>query len=220
MMEQQGQTGGNQGTPSTSPPGDLSRSSHPLATLFGRPPSAEYPDARRKPGAGMKVFGIVLLGILAAGLGYVALSGVSLLLPRSAEARAADMARSPRAVSDATTLVETLQTQLMLYKFQHNDRLPTLAELQNDWGVLARKTYGNGSLVEGDQPPGRRAVYGPYLKEVPVNPLTNSSRVAAAGKATDQDGFTYDARTGKVWAVATVDTEQVRRARGVFEVVK
>ena len=224
-MEQQGQTsGGSYPTPGAPPPpGQLAKSQHPLTSLFGGLASAEFPDARNKSGTALKVFGILLLGLIAAGGAYVALSGASLLMPRSAEARAEAMARSPRAVSDAQTVVQTVQTQLMLYKLQHNDRLPTLAQLQDNWDVLAKQTYVDGSLaVDGAATVrGKRtATYGPYLREVPVNPLTNSSKVAAAGKATVEHGFTYDQRSGKVWAVAAANSEQVRRAPGYFEVAK
>jgi hypothetical protein len=53
-----------------------------------------------------------------------------------------------------------------------------------------------------------------------VNPLTNSSKVVAAGSTTLDAGWTYDETTGKIWAVSPADTDEVRFSKGAFEVVK
>ena len=132
------------------------------------------------------------------------------------------MARDPRAVTHAMSQAQTLRSQLALYALQHNDKVPTLAQLQANWAVLLNKSSEDGSLAPaaGNSAGSRNYRYGPYLQQAPVNPLTNSSKVVAAGSATVDAGFTYDETTGKIWAVSPADTNEVRLSDGFFEVTK
>lgn len=91
-----------------------------------------------------------------------------------------------------STQVSTLENQLELFAAQNNGTYPTLAELQADWGVM----------VTGD-----------YIKEIPVNPFSSTSTVAAwdsTGVSSssviydDSTGWLYDVSTGNLAAGAPV----------------
>jgi general secretion pathway protein G len=117
---------------------------------------------------------VVILGVLAA-----------IVLPQFAGATAA--ARS----SNTDALLHTLRSQVELYRAEHNDEAPTLAQL---WTVMVSKTDINGNV----DPNGR---YGPYLVREPQNIFTNSVNVVAAGAATANDGWEYDETNGYITAV-------------------
>jgi general secretion pathway protein G len=72
--------------------------------------------------------------------------------------------------------LQTLRSQIQLFKLQHNDVLPDL--VTNQWAQLLSKTNVSGAVdvtVTG--------IYGPYLESTPVNPLNNFNTVAAAPAA-------------------------------------
>jgi general secretion pathway protein G len=71
--------------------------------------------------------------------------------------------------------VQTLRSQIALYRLQHGERLPNLLA---GWDPLTRRTDRAG---QPDPPPGTHA-YGPYVLDGPANALNGSSVV------TDGDG--------------------------------
>src|SRR5436190_16716944 len=89
----------------------------------------------------------------------------------------------------------TLRSQIQLYRTQHNGLNPsaTLVELTQLTDLSG--TAGTGATF----------VYGPYLREIPMNPFTNSKTVttttadplttAPAGTG----GWIYNATTGNIW---------------------
>jgi hypothetical protein len=96
-------------------------------------------------------------------------------------------------------LVQTLRSQLMLYKLQHQDELPDFNRFPN-WEQLLKKTDADGSVS-------RKAMYGPYLVDKPVNPSNGFSAVEvvntppdALHKAGANIGWVVDTRTGRLWA--------------------
>jgi len=93
--------------------------------------------------------------------------------------------------AQANSMVATLQTvrsQLELYKVQHNGNYPTLAQL---WTNLITATNASGSTAGTN--------FGPYLQKAPVNPFNSSSTAAAATGATV--GWVY---TGGGTAATTI----------------
>src|SRR5262245_3869485 len=88
--------------------------------------------------------------------------------------------------------LHTLRSQIQLYRTQHNGLAPT--------GTLAE-------LLTSTDPAGASpGPYGPYLREVPLNPFSNSKSVkvitndpAAAGDVTGSGGWLYNTTTGGVW---------------------
>ena len=106
-------------------------------------------------------------------------------------------------------MVQSLRSQIALFKLQHNDRLPGANPLVDTGGALDEAVFWNQITqftdLAGDPVAAKDAthVYGPYMQSTPVNPLNNSSTVAAA--AASGVGFVYDYNggigSGKVWGV-------------------
>ena len=76
--------------------------------------------------------------------------------------------------SSAMSLLQTIRSQIELYKLQHGDKWPTTSgdavAAEMNWASLTGVTpYGNPSKD-----------YGPYLQDTPVNPLNGSDTIAAA----------------------------------------
>lgn len=94
--------------------------------------------------------------------------------------------------------LQTLRGQLELYKIQHQDHHPTLAQLQNAWSVLTTRTDGDGNIKTDGQ-------YGPYMMGQPINPIMRLGFVAPAGKAWSNAGWTYDEKAFLLRAVVTED---------------
>jgi len=92
--------------------------------------------------------------------------------------------------------LHTLRSQIQLYRTQHNGTAPsgTLAELMTS-------TDASGAAGSGANFP-----YGPYLREVPMNPFSNSKTVkvitndpALAADVTGSGGWLYNVTTGGIW---------------------
>jgi general secretion pathway protein G len=107
---------------------------------------------------------VIILGILAA-----------IVIPQFTNA-----SQNARESSLQSTL-QTLRSQIQLYKLQHGDVLP---DLVTDWNPLTASTsYGNPSQT-----------FGPYMQAIPVNTMNGNSNVVngtvATGAATAPNGYT------------------------------
>jgi general secretion pathway protein G len=118
---------------------------------------------------------VIILGILAA-----------IVIPQFTNA-----SQSARESSLQSTL-QTLRSQIQLYKLQHGDALPNLV---TDWTPLtASTTYGNPQQT-----------FGPYMQAAPINPLNGCSTVLDAGQnlagatAATLSGLTYAAGSGFIY---------------------
>jgi len=124
---------------------------------------------------------VIILGILAA-----------IVIPQFANA--SKDARN----SNLASTVQTLRSQIQLYKLQHGDILPNL---EQDWTPMTTVTsYGTATNL------------GPYMQSVPVNPLVTSTPANASvvkegdgTAAVAGCGFVYDYQngngTGRIWGV-------------------
>jgi general secretion pathway protein G len=105
-----------------------------------------------------------------------------------------DSAKEAR-ISGALMNVSLMRKQLELYKQHHNGSYP--ARL----GDLALRTDAAGNVGTSSA-----HVYGPYIREVPINPFTSSAKVtptasnppSTASGAVDA-GWFYHAASGGVW---------------------
>ena len=125
---------------------------------------------------------VIILGILAA-----------IVIPQFTNA--SQDARKSSLVSQ----LQTLRSQIELYKLQHGDTLPTLA---TDWTPLTTVTTYNGTN------------FGPYMQAIPKNPLNNLSTVANTASLTTPAagtgvGFMYNYTTtvagdgtGRIWGTS------------------
>ena len=145
---------------------------------------------------------VVILGILAA-----------IVIPQFTEAS------TEAKTSSLVTDLQSLRSQIQLYKVQHNDNLPavnkgthtaagatfaTALTLKTD---IFGKTYAITDLVSdaGDK------LYGPYMPKVPVNQFVDSDIV---GTGTDSppatvtdgsQGWYFNTQTGNIWATDSAD---------------
>jgi general secretion pathway protein G len=103
--------------------------------------------------------------------------------------------------SSLLSQLQTLRSQIELYKLQHKDKLP---DLVTNWNPMTTKTNIDGGAVAPLD-------YGPYMQSAPTNPVNTLSNVtngdsALAGASADC-GFIYDynagAGTGRIWGTAT-----------------
>lgn len=126
---------------------------------------------------------VVILGILSA-----------IVIPQFTSA--SDMAK----VSAMTTQLQTIRSQLELYRVQHNDTYPNL--VTKGWDLLTKKTNADGSTTG-------TPAFGPYLQKAPVNPLDNNKTIKALTVGADPStsatvGWAYDRTTGEIRAVVSV----------------
>jgi prepilin-type N-terminal cleavage/methylation domain-containing protein len=96
--------------------------------------------------------------------------------------------------STAKMNVATLRAQIQLYRTQHTGLNPSA-----DLSELTKTTD-----VSGTPGTGATFVYGPYLRQIPVNPFTNLNTVTTT--ATDltaapagTGGWIYNPTTGNIW---------------------
>jgi general secretion pathway protein G len=136
---------------------------------------------------------VVILGILAA-----------IVIPQFTEA--STEAKESRLCTD----LQTMRSQIELYKAQHNDRLPGSETAASAIGSVGGATFlqaltgytdVNGNVVGA---PGAN-VYGPYMQKIPTNGFNNLSTVTfnagTTGVAgTNLAGWNLDPATGKFQA--------------------
>jgi len=133
---------------------------------------------------------VVILGILAA-----------IVIPQFTEA--STEAKEARLVSD----LQTMRSQLELYKIQHNDKLPGVETAASTIGSVGSETFVNCMTgytdVDGNPATGPGAnIYGPYLQKIPTNPwndldtVTFNARTAAGTAGTNLAGWNLDPATG------------------------
>jgi type II secretion system protein G len=112
-----------------------------------------------------------------------------------------------------TSQLQTLRSQIELYKLQHLDQLPTaLVGSTPNWSQFTLKTNDQGTTGTGTAFP-----FGPYLQADPKNPLNGGTAVlvvtadvaagdASGGTATNQAGFVISSVNGKIWGTSAKHT--------------
>ncbi len=107
---------------------------------------------------------VVILGILAA-----------IVIPQFSSASESAQANS------TLSQLQTIRSQVELYKNQHNGQYPTddgAFDGTWDWTLMTGKTDQDGTANTSGK-------YGPYLQSAPVNPINNSqSAMGTAASAT------------------------------------
>lgn len=121
---------------------------------------------------------VIILGILAA-----------IVIPQFTSA-------SSDARNNSTkSLLQTLRSQIELYKLQHGDQVP---DLSTDWSELTgQTTFGSNT-------------FGPYLQQTPVNPQNGLSTVEVvttdAATPSAAVGFVFNSTNGRIWATDSAGT--------------
>ena len=108
-----------------------------------------------------------------------------------------------------TSQLQTIRSQIELYKLQHQDKLPNILTSGTGWTLLTSKTDQYGTVTSSGS-------FGPYLQQIPLNSLNQQSDViqgtGAAAPTGATTGWVYDygsvttPGTGKFWATGTVTT--------------
>ncbi|UCE46370.1 MAG: prepilin-type N-terminal cleavage/methylation domain-containing protein [Phycisphaerales bacterium] len=120
---------------------------------------------------------VVILGILAA-----------IVIPQFTEAS------TEAKTSSLCTDLQTMRSQIELYKIQHNDQLPGAG---NATFIEAMTQYTD---ISGDlaavQAPGP-GVYGPYVQQIPTNQFNDDSDIDFTGTpGNDAEGWDFNTTTG------------------------
>ncbi|MCX5656304.1 MAG: prepilin-type N-terminal cleavage/methylation domain-containing protein [Planctomycetota bacterium] len=124
---------------------------------------------------------VIILGILAA-----------IVIPQFSQAS------TEARISSLKTNLQTIRSQLLLYKMQHTGEVyPTDADL-----VQMTNCTDMAGTVLATAPtnvPTTACPLGPYLQTVPVNPITglNTVRIAATFAGTEVDGWVLNSTTGE-----------------------
>ena len=126
---------------------------------------------------------VVILGILAA-----------IVIPQFTEA--STEAKTSSLVSD----LQTVRSQIELYKIQHNDNYPGTVSGVTFTQALTGYTLADGTLA-ASQTPGQTGVYGPYLQKIPSNQFcavaANQTKVNIGTAVTDgSSGWNFSTTTG------------------------
>jgi general secretion pathway protein G len=131
---------------------------------------------------------VVILGILAA-----------IVIPQFTQA--STEAKTNSLCSD----LQSLRSQVELYKVQHNDLVP-LPEAAGTWNRMIYATDIDGATAAApskERDPANDIIYGPYLERVPANPfndLNTIKEVAAKAAADNLTGWCIVTDTGEVYA--------------------
>ncbi|HNS19180.1 MAG TPA: prepilin-type N-terminal cleavage/methylation domain-containing protein [Sedimentisphaerales bacterium] len=128
---------------------------------------------------------VVILGILAA-----------IVIPQFTQAS------TEAKTNSLCSNLQTLRSQIELYKVQHNDKVPAAADF-NTVMVYCTDIDGNvngtGTKVRTDT-----FCYGPYLERIPENPFSNLATVGAVDDKTvaggGTNGWDYVEATGEIYA--------------------
>ena len=133
---------------------------------------------------------VVILGILAA-----------IVIPQFTEAS------GEAKLSSLCTDLQSVRSQIELYKIQHNDALPGEDNTALGGTHTGASGFLNGLIgytnIDGIVQPGPGAnVYGPYLQKLPTNPFNNFNtvRIDGAAAGANTDGWRFDSTSGQVQA--------------------
>jgi general secretion pathway protein G len=110
-----------------------------------------------------------------------------------------------------TSQLQTIRSQLELYKLQHKDQLPLSFQTTGSktWGEMIKQTDADHADYTGAA--GQTGPFGPYLQADPVNSLNNSATVLVGtadmtlgGAApAGSDGWILNNVDGKCWATSS-----------------
>lgn len=130
---------------------------------------------------------VIILGILAA-----------IVIPQFTEASA------EARVSNLVTNLQTIRSQLLLYKTQHLEKYPECGDYSNDDFVAEMTTYSDLKGTTATAPNAAATphpiIYGPYLTSIPINPMTDTKTVTVVVTGTNPKDETsawwFNAKTG------------------------
>ena len=111
-----------------------------------------------------------------------------------------------------TSQLQTIRSQIELYKLQHNDKLPNVVSATGaNWNFLTQKSTQLGVVSSTGS-------FGPYLQADPVNPLNGAKLIkvvtadvtpggASGCTSTRAEGFIINSSNGKMWGTSAKTTK-------------
>jgi general secretion pathway protein G len=138
---------------------------------------------------------VVILGILAA-----------IVIPQFTEAS------TEAKTSSLATDLSSVRSQIQLYKIQHNDNLPGVANGTHTAGAAFVQAMTEGTDIFGE--PNATGPYGPYLMKIPTNQFVDSDAIAtgtvvppaAPAIVTDgTQGWYFSTVSGDFWATDSAE---------------
>ena len=130
---------------------------------------------------------VVILGILAA-----------IVIPQFTEA--SNEAKQSSLCCD----LQTLRSQIELYKIQHNDTPPTIAGFIKQ---MTGYTDVDGDVMTAAGP----NIYGPYIQKIPMNQFNDDDTVQNDGNVgNDSGGWEYDEDTGAIYPDDSYDPNHAK----------
>jgi general secretion pathway protein G len=124
---------------------------------------------------------VVILGILAA-----------IVIPQFTQA--STEAKTNSLCSD----LQTLRSQIELYKVQHNDVAPNAGDGDPNFHDQMVFTSAADGTVSTNKVRTAAFNLGPYLERVPENPFNNLDTIGPAGTTDNSVGWAYDPNTGEI----------------------
>lgn len=109
---------------------------------------------------------VVILGILAA-----------IVIPQFTEAS------TEAKLSSLCSDLQTVRSQIQLYKVQHNDDVPA-PDAGGTWTRMTQYTDQDGNISATQT---ATCKYGPYLERIPANPFNDLNKVRGDGAAAGAD---------------------------------
>jgi general secretion pathway protein G len=126
---------------------------------------------------------VVILGILAA-----------IVIPQFTQA--STEAKTNSLASD----LQTMRSQIELYKVQHNDTAPALATFEDQMIYCTNAAGATAATPSKQRDTANGFIYGPYLERIPENPFNNLDTVVDWSAGTPAGGWGYIAATGEIRA--------------------
>jgi len=127
---------------------------------------------------------VVILGILAA-----------IVIPQFSEA--STEARQ----SSVSSNLQMLRSQIELYKIQHGDAIPAMADLED--ALTTKTNFAGAAYTEAMETAGDPS-FGPYMQKFPDNAVTSFSTLEATtgvpAAADTTKGWFYDVSNGMIYA--------------------
>ena len=105
-----------------------------------------------------------------------------------------------------TSQLQTIRSQIELYKLQHLDKLPPVLTAGTDWSDMTNQSNATGTTGATTAFP-----FGPYLQSAPVNslnastgilPVTADQTLGGAVTGGSNKGFVFNTVNGKIWATS------------------
>ena len=127
---------------------------------------------------------VVILGILAA-----------IVIPQFSDAS------TQSKLSSCQSSLQSLRSQIQLYKIQHNDQAPTVALFEDAMTKCSAAGASEASDYVARTADNKTShPFGPYVQQVPMNPWNNLNTVGAIGSGA---GWEYNAATGDIYVGTT-----------------